>query len=255
MTSVGFCETPNNIFWTSLGLSPPKRIKSEAISIKTDLKTEVKEEKFRDFEAHEQVGIDLITSKDFETPIVKSELFYMKKEVKTEVKQEPLETFEAREQGGIDFITSRNFDRSFYESEWNRLIEPCYLKLVKTDQQYQQISKIAKKIGKKRKSDHCRKRFDKKSNLKIHERSCNRNKPYSCQTCSECFKKLSNLKAHGLIHTGEKPYMCIYCSKTFRQKGDLKGHELIHTGEKPYSWGLVDFSGVLWDLIISLVEF
>ena len=103
MTSVGFCETPNNIFWTSLGLSPPKRIKSEAISIKTDLKTEVKEEKFRDFEAHEQVGIDLITSKDFETPIVKSELFYMKKEVKTEVKQEPLETFEAREQGGIDF--------------------------------------------------------------------------------------------------------------------------------------------------------
>ena len=78
-------------------------VKLEAISIKTDLKTEVKEEKFRDFEAHEQVGIDLITSKDFETPIVKSELFYMKKEVKTEVKQEPLETFEAREQGGIDF--------------------------------------------------------------------------------------------------------------------------------------------------------
>ena len=96
-------------------------------------------------------------------------------------------------------ISSRNFDHSFYESEWNRLIKPCYLKLVKTDQQYQQISKIAKKIGKKKKSDHCRKRFDKKSDLKIHERSCNGNKPYSCQTCSECFQKISNCETKKII--------------------------------------------------------
>ena len=133
-------------------------VKSETISIKTDLKTEVKEEKFREFEANEQVGVDLITGKEFETPFVKSELFHMKKEVKSDVKQEPLETFEAREQGRIDFITSRNFDLSFYESEWNKLIKPCYLKLVKIDQQYQQISKIAKKTGQKKKIDHCKKK-------------------------------------------------------------------------------------------------
>ena len=63
-----------------------------------------------EFEAREQVGIDLITNKDFEIPFVKSELLNMKTEVKTEVKEEPFETFEAREQGGIDFITSRNFE-------------------------------------------------------------------------------------------------------------------------------------------------
>ena len=66
--------------------------------------------KFDKFEAREQVGIDLITNKDFEIPFVKSELLNMKTEVKTEVKEEPFETFEAREQGGIDFITSRNFE-------------------------------------------------------------------------------------------------------------------------------------------------
>ena len=44
-------------------------VKSGKIKMKMDSKTEVKQENFREFEAHEQVGIDLIISEDFETSV------------------------------------------------------------------------------------------------------------------------------------------------------------------------------------------
>ena len=93
-------------------------VKSETIEMKTDLKINVKQENFREFEAREQVGIDLITRKDFNYPSVKSEIIDMKTEVKTEIKEEPFKKFEAREQGGIDFITSKDFDTSFNKPEF-----------------------------------------------------------------------------------------------------------------------------------------
>ena len=86
--------------------------KSETIDIKTDLKTEVKQENFG--EACEQVWTDFVTRKDFNYPFAKSELI----KIKPEIKEEPFENFEAREQDGIDFITSKNFDHSFNESEF-----------------------------------------------------------------------------------------------------------------------------------------
>ena len=93
-------------------------VKSETIEMKTDLKTNVKKEDFGKFEACEQVGIDLITNKDFNYPSAKSEFFNMKTEIKIEIKEESFERIEAREQGGIEFITSKDFDHSFNESEF-----------------------------------------------------------------------------------------------------------------------------------------
>ena len=57
--------------WTILPSTEQENtsVKSETIKMKMDLKTEVKQENFREFETHEQVGIDLITSKDFETSV------------------------------------------------------------------------------------------------------------------------------------------------------------------------------------------
>ena len=64
--------------------------------------------------AREQIGIDLITKKDFNHPSkitetvssVESELKNeIKTKVKEEVKEEPFEVFEAREKIGIDLIT------------------------------------------------------------------------------------------------------------------------------------------------------
>ena len=103
-----------------------------------------------------------------------------------------------------------NFDQ---EAEWSKLIKPCYLKLVKIDQQIQ-IPQIAKKTGQK--SDHCSNKFDRKSDLKVQERVHARKYPYSCKTCNKSFNKFRSLKTHESIHTGEKPYTCRYCSNTFR---------------------------------------
>ena len=77
------------------------------------METEVKEEEmFEDFEAHEQVGIECITSKDFNHPSIESETFRTKIELKTEVKEEAFTEFNLNEQIGMDFITSEGFETS-----------------------------------------------------------------------------------------------------------------------------------------------
>ena len=94
-------------------------VKSETIEMKTDLKTEIKQENLGEFEACEQVGIDFITDKDFKIPFVaKSELIDIKTEVKTEINEEPFEKYEAREQDVINFITSKDFDQNDNEPEF-----------------------------------------------------------------------------------------------------------------------------------------
>ena len=96
-------------------------IKSETFGIKTEFKAEVKEETFEEFDAHEQIGMDFITSKDFDTSIqspvktedkteVKTEVkVEVKTEVKAEVKDEAFAEFNAHEQIGMAFITSKDF--------------------------------------------------------------------------------------------------------------------------------------------------
>ena len=76
--------------------------------MKTEVKTEVKDEPFGKFEAREQGGIDFITSKDFDHSYKMPEFptLNMKRDVKTEVKEEPSRKFEAKEQDEIDFITT-----------------------------------------------------------------------------------------------------------------------------------------------------
>ena len=88
------------------------------MEVKTEVKAEVKEEAFAEFNAHEQIGMDFITSKDFKNktevkppktevnPEVKTEF---KKEAQTEVKTENFEDFEMWEQAVIDFITSNDY--------------------------------------------------------------------------------------------------------------------------------------------------
>ena len=88
------------------------------LEVKVEVKTEVKEEDLEKFNAHEQIGMDFITSKDFKTktevktpktevnPELKTEF---KKEAQTEVKTENFEDFEMWEQAVIDFITSNDY--------------------------------------------------------------------------------------------------------------------------------------------------
>ena len=90
-------------------------VKSDTIEMKMDLKTEVKQESFGEFEAHEQGGFEFF---DLNCPSAESELNNMKAEVKTEIKEEPFKKFESREQDGINFITSKDFDQNVNEPEF-----------------------------------------------------------------------------------------------------------------------------------------
>ena len=90
----------------------------------TEFKAEVKKEAFQEFDTHEQIGMDFITSQHFDTlankPNVSSILTQMKTE-KTEIKEEIIEDFESHEQVGIDYITSKDFDHLFVISETSKM--------------------------------------------------------------------------------------------------------------------------------------
>ncbi|KAI7859727.1 hypothetical protein BDC45DRAFT_496678 [Circinella umbellata] len=59
---------------------------------------------------------------------------------------------------------------------------------------------------------------------------------YPCQECSKVFTRPYNLKSHQRTHTRERPFVCkeFYCPWKFARPHDLKRHELLHSGVKPH---------------------
>ena len=77
---------------------------SETFRIKTEFKTEFKVQAIEKFNAREQIWMDFITSKDFDT--LSNDV---KTEIKMEVKEENFQDFEMHEQAVIDLITSKDY--------------------------------------------------------------------------------------------------------------------------------------------------
>ncbi|XP_057336067.1 zinc finger and SCAN domain-containing protein 5B-like isoform X1 [Microplitis mediator] len=90
------------------------------------------------------------------------------------------------------------------------------------------------KIKPKCQCEICHKEFGHKSNLFIHMRTHNGERPYKCNQCDKCFTHSGNLAIHMRTHSGERPYACQICGKMFSHSGNLSTHLRTHSGVKPY---------------------
>ena len=150
-------------------------------------------------------------------------------------------------------------------------INGCDRKLfrVKSNLTQHQLSHSIVKMSWKCKEPGCKKFFERKDSLKVHQDQihlhktfkcveCNKiytskgsyyyhkrcvHKPnvdlriqYSCdwKDCNKTFKNKQNLNVHKSIHSGEKPFKCDIngCDKYFRVKSHLNQHKLSHNKER-----------------------
>ena len=176
------------------------------------------------------------------------------KQVKLEIKEHPLafneKSLEIKEEIGDHLQTAfdqkdslkqqnavaheqKNALKCSNKSEWEKMMKPCYLRLVKVDQQYQQLSQIAKKTGQRKKSYHCSKKFDQKSDkyticqknigqkhiAAVHEER----KTLKCSICDGIFDSKNCLKKH-LFHVHGNWNPCSICGKRFCHEFNFKQH-------------------------------
>ncbi|KAG5898653.1 hypothetical protein JTB14_005412 [Gonioctena quinquepunctata] len=67
-----------------------------------------------------------------------------------------------------------------------------------------------------------------KSQLNVHLKKHQNDKPFECEVCQKGFFRKCDLKRHMGMHLEEKPFKCDICSRGFSQKDNLKAHMNVH---------------------------
>lgn len=85
--------------------------------------------------------------------------------------------------------------------------------------------------GKPEECELCKKRFCRKSELKLHLQKHRGERPFLCTDCGKSFAQKSHLTCHLTMHSEERPYSCVLCEKSFKKKELLKHHMKLHGGK------------------------
>lgn len=86
----------------------------------------------------------------------------------------------------------------------------------------------------------CKKSFNRKVNLSVHERSHSEERPFQCHLCDKAFPFSINLTSHMRSHDGEGPPTCQVCNREFVKKVQLRRHMVIHSEEKLFKCEVCD---------------
>ena len=73
--------------------------------------------------------------------------------------------------------------------------------------------------------EKCPKKFNKKSNLRVHMKMHSDERPLACDTCDHRFKHKHALDAHMKRHAAETSFHCDRCVKWFRSQSRLQIHK------------------------------
>ena len=77
----------------------------------------------------------------------------------------------------------------------------------------------------------CKRKFEYKCILEIHQLQHAGEWPFRCPYCNNGFPARINLIIHMYKHSDEKPFFCRYCNIIFATKSSFQHHMTIHSNQ------------------------